>query len=557
MGKIKNFLINGRDLLSRPQSGVFSAAFAISSTYGISMLLGILRERLLVDRFYACCKEELDVYYAAFRLPDMIFQLVVIGALSAAFIPIFSEKLAKDKKEAYLLASSLINLLLVFFLVLAVFIFIFARPFSLLITGNFSFQQIDLMAQMTRLMLLAQIFFLISNLFSAMIQSHQRFLLPALSPAIYNIGIIISVVILSRPLGIWAATIGVLFGSFLHLLIQIPLVLKLGFKYSFGFNLKDLAVKKVVRLMLPRTLSLAVSQIEATISLFLATSLSPGSLTIYYLAQKLADLPVRLLGTSIGQAALPTLSLQLARNETDNFKRTINQSLGQIIYLSLPATAIFLILRVQLVRFAYGSRSFPWGATIMTGRTLAAIAFSVFSQSAIQLLVRGFYAVHDTTAPFIVSLLSVIVNVILSIVFIFSFDLGIFGLALGFSISNFLTFLLLLLFFNFKKEKFIFRSDFLNWLKMTFASVVAAFGAWGTMRVLDMFVFETSRVAPLLILSLISASVGLLIYIIISIIFGLKELIVVLKLIKKIGDWKKYLVPEKIAELYSEAGTGV
>lgn len=557
MDKIRNFVFNGRNLLTRPQSGIFSAAFAIASTYGISMLLGILRERLLVDRFYACCRGELDVYYAAFRLPDMIFQLVVIGALSAAFIPVFSEKLDKDEKEAYLLASSLINLLLVFFLILAIFIFVFAKPFSLLITGKFTLPQIDLMTQMTRVMLLAQIFFLISNFFSAMIQSHRRFLLPALSPVVYNLGIIFSVLLLSRPLGIWAATVGVLLGSFLHLLIQIPLMIRLGFKYSFVFDWTDSSVKKVVRLMLPRTLTLAVSQIEATVSLFLATSLSPGSLTIYYLAQKLADLPVRLLGTSIGQAALPTLSLQLARKEFEAFKRTISQSLGQIIYLSLPATAIFLILRVQLVRFAYGSRSFPWGATVMMGRTLAAIAFSVFSQSAIQLLVRGFYALHDTTTPFVISLLSVAVNILLSIVSIFVLKLGIFGLALAFSISNFLCFVLLLLSFVFRKESFVTRNDLYNWLRMIFASILAALGSWGSMRFLDAFVFETSRVIPLFFLTIISGLIGLLIYFSVSFVFKLNELAVVIKLLRKVISWRGHLVPEKIVEPYSEAGTGV
>lgn len=557
MNKIKSFFFNGKNLLTRPQSGIFSAAFAISFTYGISMLLGILRERLLVDRFYASSREWLDVYYAAFRLPDMIFQLVVIGALSAAFIPIFSEKILENEKEAYRLASSLINLLMVFFLILAVFIFIFARPFSFLITGNFTDQQIQLMTQMTRLMLLAQVFFLISNFFSAMIQSHRRFLVPALSPVVYNLGIILSVFLFSRSLGVWSAAVGVLLGSFFHLLIQFPLMRKLGFKYSFSFDWNNSGVRKVIRLMLPRTLTLAVSQLEATISLFLATSLSPGSLTIYYLAQKLGDLPVRLLGTSIGQAALPTLSLQLAKKEIGNFRQTLNQSLGQIIYLSLPATAIFLVLRVQFVRFAYGSESFPWEATIMMGRTLAAIAFSIFSQSAIQLLVRGFYAVHDTITPFLISTLSLVISIVLSLIFIFSLNLGIFGLALAFSFSNFLCFLLLLTIFHFKKERFVSKADIVGWTKMIFASILSALATWGTMKFLDIFVFETSRVLPLLILTMISVFMGVSVYLIFSFIFGLNELRVVIRLIGKLWNLKNYLTPAKIVEPYSEVGTGV
>lgn len=533
MDEVKNFWNNSRDFFVRRQSSIFSAALIIALTYGVSMVLGILRERLLVARFYACCSQELDAYYAAFRLPDMIFQLVVIGALSAAFIPVFSESLASDEKKAYRLASSLINLLMGFFLVLALLIFVWARPFSGLITGNFSNFQVGLMAQMTRVMLLAQIFFLVSNFFSAMIQSHQRFLLPSLSPVVYNLGIIIVVWFFSGTLGIWSATFGVVLGSFLHLLIQLPLLFKLGFRYSFIFDWVQPGVKKILKLMVPRTLSLAASQIEATVSLFLATSLSPGSLTIYYLAQRLVDLPVRLLGTSVGQAALPILSLQLAQGKMDDFKKTISQSFNQVLYFAFPASAMFLVLRVQLVRFAYGAKTFPWVATVVTGKTLSAVAFSIFSQCCIQLLVRAFYALHDTYTPFLISLISVLVNIALSLFFIFSLNLGIFGLALAFSFSNFLNLVFLLLFFNFKKEKFVGVSDIVSWLKMIFASFFAALFSWISMRLLDLYVFDTSKTVPLLLLTLISLSVGLLVYLLLSLALKLKELFFVFALRRK------------------------
>lgn len=545
MLKLKIFWQNGRSLLIRRQSSILSAALIIAMTYGVSMVLGIMRERLIVARFYSCCSEQVDVYYAAFRLPDMIFQLIVIGALSAAFIPVFSEIQAKNQREANHLASSLINLLLGFFLILSLIIFLAAKPFSSLITGNFSPWQIDLMAKMTRVMLLAQIFFLISNFFSAISQSNQRFLLPSLSPIVYNLGIILSVYFFSSSLGIWSATIGVLIGAFFHLLIQVPLVAGLGYKYSFVFDIAHGGVKKVVRLMLPRTLSLAAGQIEATVSLFLATSLSAGSLTIYYLAQKLSDLPVRLLGTSIGQAALPLLSLQVAENKTDEFKKTLAQSLSQILFFALPSTAIFLVLRVQIVRFAYGAKSFPWVATIVTGRTLAAIAFSIFSQSASQLLVRGYYALHDTKTPFFISFLSVATNVILSLLFVFTFNLEIFGLALAFSLSSFFHFALLLYIFNREKMAFLNNSDLLVWLKMIFSAVLAAFASWGSMRFLDTFVFETTRAFPLLLLTIISGALGISVYFLITALFNLKELRIIFGIGRKISQWRQSLVPVK------------
>jgi len=545
MVKVKKIIENGRDLLVRRQAGIFSAALIISFTYGVSMILGVLRERLLVSRFYACCREQLDVYYAAFRIPDMIFQLVVIGALSAAFIPVFLERLSKDEKDAYHLASSLINLLLSLFLLLAIFFFIFAKPFSYLITGNFVPWQVDLMVQMTRVMLLAQILFLVSNFFSAIAQSHQRFFLPALSPVVYNLGIIFSVLFLFPTIGIWSATIGVLLGAFFHLIIQVPLVIKLGFQYKPVLDIRHAGVRKVIKLMFPRAMALAASQIEATVSLFLATSLSSGSLTLYYLAQRLADLPVRLLGTSIGQAALPALSVCLAEKKTDQFKKMLSETLGQIFYLALPVTAIFLVLRVQLVRFAYGAKSFPWAATVVTGRTLAAIAFSIFSQSSTQLLVRGFYAIHDTITPFIISLISVFLNVVLSFIFIFLLKMEIFGLALAFSLASFVNFILLLLSFNFRKEKFLGRKNLYSWFKMGFSATISAFFTWASMRLLDTFVFETSKSIPLLILTIISGSIGILTYLFLSKLFKLEELLIILRLTKKLSEWKKALAPVK------------
>lgn len=541
MFKIKAIFRNGTQILTRRQSSILSAALVISFAYGISMVLGIFRERLLVAKFYSCCRAQLDVYYAAFRLPDLIFQLVVIGAISAAFIPVFSECLTKDKNEANRLASSLINLLLLFFLALSVLIFVFARPFSEAITGNFAPWQIDLMVNMTRVMLLVQVVFLLSNFFSAIIQSNQRFLLPSLSPVVYNLGIILSVLFLSSSLGIWSATAGVLLGAVFHLLIQLPLVIKLGFSYSFIFGLKNSKVKKVIRLMLPRTLSLAASQIEATVSLFLATSLSAGSLTLYYLAQKLADLPVRILGTSIGQAALPVLSTQLAQNQKQEFRDTIRQTFSQIVFLALPMTALFLVLRLQFVRLAYGAKSFPWEATILTGKTLAAITLSIFSQSLIQLLVRSFYSLHDTATPFLISLFSVTVNVALSLFFIFSLKMGIFGLALAFSLANFLNLILLFLMFNLRKERFFGMKDAFGWFKMALSSLLAGFASWGSMKVLDIFIFETTRVVPLLFLTLVSLAVGIVVYFLSSKLFGLEELKVFLALGQKLGKWKTAL----------------
>ena len=536
---VTNFLKNGRSIFLRKQTNILSAAAAITIFYGTSMVLGIVRDRLLISRFYACCREQLDVYWAAFRLPDTIFQLLVIGAFSAAFIPVFSEYLLKDKKTAYNIASSLINILVLIFLALSVFIFVFARPLSELITGAFSPQQINLMVTMTRIMIFAQIFFLLSNFLTGIIQSHQRFLVPALSPVLYNLGIIFGILALASPLGIYGPAIGVVVGAVLHFLVQLPLVFRLGVVYRFLFDFRHPGIKEMAKLMLPRTFSLAVAQIETTVALFLATSLTAGSLTIFYLAQHLMQLPVRLVGTPIGQAALPVLS-QKRQIELAEFKRIFIASFWQIFYFVLPATAILLVLRIPIVRLAFGAKGFPWQATLVTGKAVAIFSLAIISQAVIQLLVRGFYALHDTKTPLFIGVLSVVVNITLSIFLVFWFQLGILGLAVAISVASFLQAILLFVFLD-QQVGFEKRAFFCPFLKMGTAAIITTAFLWIPMRLLDRFILDTTRTINLVILTVAATLVGLGVYFALSWVFKIEELKTVIRLIQRVGQWRQIL----------------
>lgn len=536
---IKNFLENGKVILFKRQTNILSAAFVIAVFYGASMLLGILRDRLLVSHFYSCCRSDLDVYWAAFRMPDALFQLLVIGALSAAFIPVFSEYLMRSKKEAFEIASSLINLLTLIFVVLASLVFIFARPLSEMITGNFSPSQIDTMTNLTRIMLLAQLFFLLSNFLTGIIQSHQRFLVPALSPLVYNLGIIAGIILLSPFLGIYGPTVGVVLGALFHLLIQLPLVLKLGGSYRFSLNFRHPGVREVGRLMLPRTLALAVSQIEATVALFLATSLTAGSLTIFYLATHLMQLPVRLVGIPVGQATLPVLS-QKRSEDLEEFRKIVLSSFYQILYLVLPATAILLVLRVPVVRIAFGARGFPWSATLLTAQALAVFSLAIIAQALVQLLIRGFYALHDTKTPLFIGISSVLVNVFLSIWLTFNLGWGILGLATASSIAGFLQVVLLFLWLD-KQVGFRKKDLVLPFLKIGIATLMTAFFLWIPMRVLDQYILDTTKTVNLVILTFLATLVGLLVYVVFSWLLKIEELSIFLSLIKRVGQWRTVL----------------
>ncbi|PJE67337.1 murein biosynthesis integral membrane protein MurJ [Candidatus Shapirobacteria bacterium CG10_big_fil_rev_8_21_14_0_10_40_9] len=539
---VRNIFKNGKIIFLRRQTNILSAAFVIMVTVLVSGLLGLFRDRLLAGRFFGGGEWQLDVYFAAFRLPDMIFQLLVIGALSAAFIPVFSEYLEKNKNEAYQVASSIINIVLTFFILFGLLIFIFAPQLCRLIAPSFSPEKIALMSSLTRLMLFAQVFFCISNFLTGIIQSNQRFLVPALAPVAYNLGIIFGIIALTPTFGIYGPTLGVVIGALLHFLVQIPLALKLGFSYlPLSWEFSHPGVKEIVRLMLPRTLALAVSQIEATVPVFLASSLMAGSLTIFYFAQHLMNLPVGLFGATIGQAALPALSQNSAKKDWQEFKKTFLSSFFQILYLVLPASAILLILRIPTVRLVFGTKNFPWQATILTGKTLALFTIAIFSQSIIQVLVRGFYALRNTKTPLLIGAFGVAINVFLSVLLTLRLGFGVLGLAAATSIASFIHAVLLFVFLDRKVRGFERKSVFIPLFKMSLATLVTAVFLWIPMRVLDRYILDTTRTINLIILTILASSIGLGVYILCSLIFKIGELAVFVGLAKKIGQWRKIL----------------
>lgn len=513
---------NGKKFFSQQQTSIFSAAFTIGLAMLGSAILGILRDRLLYAKFFATDPGKLDVYNAAFKIPDILFQILITGALSAAFIPIFSEWINKDEKTANRIASIMLNWLLLVFIGLGLLIFIFARPLSNLITFDFSSQQLDLMTQLTRILILAQLFLLASNFLTSIIHSHQRFILPALSPILYNFGIIVGIVFLSDKWGILGPTIGVVIGAFLHLLIQVPLAMSLGFSFKpFLFDFSDPVIKKIINLMAPRNISLIISQVEAAIIIYWATAIGEGMLSLFYLAQHLSQLPVRLIGATIGQATLPALSHQKAKNGLESFSQLLRQTLSQTAYLALPVTALFLALRIPLVRLAFGTQEFPWEATVLTGKILAILSVAIFTQTLCEITRRAFYAFADTKTVLLVDGLATIFNLIF-IIIAASLGWGILGLATGISLSN----LIRLILFTLKLEKkvnLINKAAFISWLKMALAAFASALVTWQAMRLLDRFVFDTTRVIPLIFLTIISALAGGGVYLVSSWLLRLDE----------------------------------
>lgn len=507
----------------KKQHTILSASIVLAITFGISAILGFLRSRFLYAAFFKCCVAQLDVYNAAFRLPDLIFKLLVTGALSASFIPVFSNYLQKDEKKAHEIASSVINILLIVFFFAAIIVLIFARPLTNLIASGFSPNQLNLMVNLTRILLLAQIFFLISNFVSAILQVNQIFIIPSLSPIVYNFFIIISIFTLAPVFGIYGVVYGAVIGAFFHLAIQIPVVKRQGYNYSFSINLKLNGVKEVFRLMLPRSLSLGLGEIENTVTLFFASNLASGSISLLNLALQLMYLPSRIFGTTIGQASLPILSKNIARNELDDFRKTVNKIIIQSLYIALPVTVITLVQRLAIVRLLFGSHQFPWSATLTTAKILAFLTPAIVCQAVSQILIRSFYALHNTKIPFKVSLASLIFNIVSSFCLVNFTNLGVFGLAISSTIGNIVQ--LIGLFYYFIKVV-----DGFNWIlllkkinKILTASLITGLTSWLSLKFLDLFILDTSKTIFLIIVFGTSSFCGVIFYFLSSKLLKIEE----------------------------------
>lgn len=543
---VRNIFTRSQQFLEKQQNTILSAASVIQVAILISSILGFVIKRLLISNFFTYNSgladgAALDAYYVSFRIPDFVFQLLVVGALSAAFIPVFSKYQDKDEEEALLVANSVINIILILFISISVVTFIFAREFNQFLTGdNFTVEQLALATHFTRIMLVSQTFFAISSFMTGIIQSHQRFLIPALSPLAYNLGIIIGIVVLGPVLGLYGAAIGVVIGAFLHFAIQVPLAMKLGYRYQLLFNLKHPGVKQMFKMMFPRTLALSVDQVEMLAFTRLATFLPAGNYLIFTLAQSLINTPVRIIGVPIGQASLPFLSKENAKNNYEAFKETFNNSLLQILYLTLPASMLIIVLRIPLVRILYGAKEFPWLATLLTGKTVAVLAIAIVAYAATQLLSRAFYALHDTRVPFVSAVLSLISSITVASYLVYVQQWGLMGLAVGSVVGSFIQsgFLLIKLFIRFKgisPEKIVGPL-----IKMVIASSLTGVFLWVPMRLFDQ-ILDTTRTFDLILLTIAATGIGSLVYLWLSRLLMIQQLDAYLRLLDKLGNWRKLL----------------
>lgn len=525
-------------LLNGQVNSITAAAIIIGAASLASRFLGVIRDRILAGEFGA--GDVLDTYYAAFRVPDLVFNLVVLGALSAGFIPIFTQYLqAENKDKAWRLANQILNLLLVGLLLFCAILFVFTPQLMKLITPGFSPEKMAITVKLTRIMFLSPVLLGVSSVLGGILQSFKRFFVFSLAPILYNIGIIIGALVFVRFWGVYGLAWGVVLGALLHLLVQIPTAAYLGFRYQWVLDFKDHGLKKIWQIMVPRTLTLGVNQINFVVITIIASTLAAGSLAIFNLANNLQIFPVGIFGISFAIAAFPSLSSLALKSDKKEFIESFSNTTRQILFFIIPASALFLVLRAQIVRVILGSGNFTWTDTILTMESLAMFSLSMFAQSLIPLLLRGFYAFHKATLPFVLGLISVVINIILSLYLTgsflnygYGFNLGVVGLALAFSVSNILLFFILWL--ALRKEAGTLDETKIVWavakiLVATLAmAVVTQFMKYG----IEPY-FGTRTFVGIFLQGFIAAMVGIIIFVVVGCAVKSQEMYTFLDSVKK------------------------
>jgi len=502
------------------------AALLVALSSLVSRFLGIFRDRILAGEFGA--GDTLDIYYAAFRIPDLVFNLLVLGALSAGFIPIFIG-LLKNKKQsrsqssvagqAWQLANNVLNILGLGLIILSGLGIIFAPYLMKLVVPGFSPDKQALTVGLTRIMFLSPIFLGISSVLGGILQSFKRFFVYSLSPIMYNIGIILGALYLVPLCGVYGLAWGVVLGALMHMLVQLPLVIKLGFKYIPKIEFRNSNVQKIGLMMIPRTMSLAISQINLVVITIIASTLVSGSLTVFNFANNLQFFPISIFGISFAVAAFPTLSA-IALNK----KKLINSfssTIRQILFFIVPATVLLLTLRAQIIRVILGTGQFDWQDTILTIDTLGFFSVSLFAQAAIPLLVRMFYARQNSKTPFFIGLIAVVINVFLSLWL--AEKMGVAGLALAFSIASIINFILLWLVLRIEIGRLDELRILISTIKFTAAAIACGVAVQGMKLVIWPYV-DMTKFWGVLTQGLVAGLSGVLIYIIVCLLLRSEEL---------------------------------
>jgi putative peptidoglycan lipid II flippase len=383
-------------MLSKSTRRILISALIVGAGFLVSKITGILDDLILARTIGP--GPELDAYYAAFGLPDLLFTLIAGGALAAAFIPVFTGFLTReDRAGAWQLFSAVTNTAFSAAAIGSGILAIFAPWIVAETVGRgFTPEYQQLCANLMRVILISTMLFAISGVVMSTLQANQHFFLPALAPIMYNIGILAGVIFLAPTLGVWGPTIGVVIGSVLHLLIQVPGLIKYKARWTARLGWHDAQLRRVIRLMIPRIIGLGTVQLASVITISLASTLASGSVTALNYGWRVMQLPETLIATAIATAAFPTLSEFAARGQIRQLRGTLRNTLLIILALTIPATIGLLLFGQWMVRVLYGTAP---EATLLITWAVQGYALGMIGHSMLEVTARTFYAQQDTWTP--------------------------------------------------------------------------------------------------------------------------------------------------------------
>lgn len=404
------------------------AAFVVGFFTLLASLLGMVRDRFLASQFGAGA--ELDIYYAAFRIPDFFFNTLMVGLTSSAFLPVLTHYLHKPgkadnpvksptvcqslslPKKAGDFVNSLVSFLSLGLLATTIVLYLITPYLIQWITPGFNPNQQQESATLTRIMLLSPVFLSFSGIVGNVLNLRRFFLFYGAAPVVYNLGSIIAIFLLVPYLGVSGLAWGIVLGAMLHFLIQFIPATSLGLKIKWRWQPDHEGIRRVIKMMLPRSIHLGLLQSNLIITTLLASTLPMGSLAVFNFANNLQSLPLGIFGASFAIVAFPTLAIYVAKKESQKFRDEFSGIMCQILFFVIPLSAILIILRAQVVRLILGSGKFDWEDTILTFSVLGVLATSLFAQSLNLLFVRAYFALHDTITPLKSGVIGVIANIL-------------------------------------------------------------------------------------------------------------------------------------------------
>ncbi|MBQ3320542.1 murein biosynthesis integral membrane protein MurJ [Candidatus Saccharibacteria bacterium] len=529
--------------LAQMKLSVKSAAIVLASSTLVSALLGLFRDRLLNSYYLGTYPTGIDAYTAAFTIPDFMFFILTSGALAVSFVPVFNQRLvAGNKKSAWELSSSLLNLLAVLTLIASVLIMIFADPLiRYIVSPGLDESGMVLAINMTRVIAINPFLFSIATVLTSIQQAVGRFIFYAFAPAIYNVGIIIGITWFTGGInifgiqifegGIMGVALGVILGAVLQLIVSLIGVFGLGMDYDFKIRWKNQGFRSILRLLPARSLDQGIDYINGIVNTTLSSRMGAGAVRSFNQASSLHQMPVNLVGVAISTAFFPKLTEELGSGDKNEFFNTFRQALRTIIWIALPVTVIAFFGRGYVTSFISNIGNNDSNGTIAS--VLGALCIAIFARSVFHIASRGFYAFQDTKTPFYVSIFAIGLTIILSIWF-YLLGWGVDGLGLAQSIGALAEIIVLLYLLQRRSNGELLNKAFWRaFFRMLFATAITGCVAFSMTKFIPLMATDTSLVITIPKFLVITA-ISSIAYLIASYFLDLKEAKPIFQYIKKI-----------------------